>query len=74
MKNILITGGAGYIGRYLTYYLIKNDYKVFVVDNLINSNKIHFKKNFFFLKSTFESNQTLNLIKKNNIRTIIIIK
>lgn len=71
MKNILITGGAGYIGRYLTYYLIKNDYKVFVVDNLINSNKIHFKKNFFFLRSTFESNQTLNLIKKNNIRTII---
>jgi len=71
MKKILITGGAGYIGRYLTYYLIKNKYKVFVVDNLINSKKIHFNKNFNFLRSTFESNQTLNLIKKNNIRTII---
>ena len=71
MNKILITGGAGYIGRYLTYYLIKNDYKVFVVDNLVNSKKIYFKKNFFFLRSTFESNQTLNLIKKNNIRTII---
>lgn len=71
MKKILITGGAGYIGRYVSYILLKKNFKVFVVDNLINSQKIIFKENFLFLKSSFESDKTLNLIKKNNIKLIL---
>jgi UDP-glucose 4-epimerase len=35
--NILVTGGAGYIGTHTCIELIKSGYKVIVVDNLCNS-------------------------------------
>ena len=38
MKNILITGGAGYIGSHVTNLLIDNNYHVSVIDNLITGN------------------------------------
>lgn len=34
MKNVLITGGAGFIGSHVTDLLIENGYNVIVVDNL----------------------------------------
>ena len=34
MKNILVTGGAGYIGSHIVERLIKTRKKVFIVDNL----------------------------------------
>ena len=34
MKNILVTGGAGYIGAHIIELLIKKNFKVFIVDNL----------------------------------------
>lgn len=37
MKNILITGGAGYIGSHTLIKLIENGYTPVVFDNLINS-------------------------------------
>ena len=39
MKNILLTGGAGYIGSHVAYYLIDKGYKVTIIDNLITGNK-----------------------------------
>lgn len=36
MKNILITGGAGYIGNILTETLLTNGYNITVLDNLIH--------------------------------------
>ena len=35
MKNILLIGGAGYIGSVLSSHFLKQDYKVTVLDNLI---------------------------------------
>ena len=32
-KNFLVTGGTGFIGSAITKYLIKNNYKVSVLDN-----------------------------------------
>ncbi|MGN0818298.1 MAG: SDR family NAD(P)-dependent oxidoreductase, partial [Candidatus Coproplasma sp.] len=37
MENVLVTGGAGYIGSHTVVELIENDYGVVVVDNLSNS-------------------------------------
>ena len=36
--NILITGGAGYIGSHTCIELAENGYKTVIVDNLSNSN------------------------------------
>jgi UDP-glucose 4-epimerase len=40
--NILVTGGAGYIGSHLIHFMIKNGYdpsNVFVFDNLVNGHR-----------------------------------
>ncbi len=39
LKNILVSGGAGFIGAHLSLYLIRNGYNVTVLDNL--SEQIH---------------------------------
>ena len=39
-KNVLVTGGAGYIGSHTTLQLLEGGYKVVVVDNLDNSSEI----------------------------------
>lgn len=39
MKTILVTGGAGYIGSHTVIELLKNKYKVIIVDDLSNSDK-----------------------------------
>jgi len=54
--NILITGGAGFIGSHLTKKLLKNNYQVIVVDNLItgcekNIEEFKNNKNFTFIKA-----------------------
>ncbi len=56
MKNILITGGAGYVGTTLIPMLLDRNYNITVVDNLIFNNGdrlIPFMahKNFNFIKS-----------------------
>ena len=49
-ENILITGGAGYLGSILTEELLKLDYEVTVIDNFIykqtSLNHLAFYKNF----------------------------
>ena len=40
MKNILVTGGTGYIGSHTVVELLKLDYNVVIIDNLSNSKKI----------------------------------
>ena len=40
MKNILITGGAGYIGSHIAVELLNSNYQVIIYDNLSNSSKV----------------------------------
>ena len=39
MKNILLTGGAGYIGSHVAHLLIDKGYTVTIIDSLITGNK-----------------------------------
>ncbi|MFC1878962.1 UDP-glucose 4-epimerase GalE [Chloroflexota bacterium] len=44
MKNILVTGGAGYIGSHTCVALLQSGYQVTVVDNLSNSKEESLKR------------------------------
>ena len=44
MKNIFVTGGAGYIGSHIVVSLIENNYNPIILDNFSNSNKNTIKK------------------------------
>jgi UDP-glucose 4-epimerase len=37
MANVLVTGGAGYIGSHTVLQLLENNYQLFVLDNLCNA-------------------------------------
>ena len=39
MRNVLVTGGAGYIGTHTVVALLENGYRPIIVDNFSNSNK-----------------------------------
>ena len=38
-KNILITGGADYIGGHVSYLLIEKGYNITIIDSLVVGNK-----------------------------------
>ena len=42
--NVLVTGGAGYIGSHTCVELLENGYGVVVVDNLVNANPVSLKR------------------------------
>ena len=72
MKNILITGGAGYIGSKLATKLVNMNYNVTVVDMLKYSknslNHLFSKNNFNFIKGDVRNKSLVKkLIKKNEI-------
>ena len=50
IKNILITGGAGYIGSHITEILVKRKKNIFILDNLSTGHRklINKKAKFFF--------------------------
>ena len=39
MKNILVTGGTGFIGSHTCFSLLSEGYNVYVIDSLVNSSK-----------------------------------
>ena len=72
MNNILVTGGAGYIGSHVCESLIKNKKKVFIVDNLSSgSKKLINKKAIFYKINILDTKKIKNLIIKKKIDSII---
>jgi len=72
MKNILITGGAGYIGSHVAENLISNKKKVFIVDNLSTGHKKLINKRAKFFKTSINNTKKIReIIISNNINTII---
>ena len=72
MKNILITGGAGYIGSHVIEKLIKRKKKVFIVDNLETGyKKLINKKAKFYKLNILKTKKLRNIILKNKINSVI---
>ena len=73
MKNILVTGGAGYIGSHIVEKLVeKRSLKIFIVDNLSTGHKRLINKKALFLKADINQTQIIkNILLANNIDTII---
>ena len=78
-KNILVTGGLGYIGSHLSLDLLKENYTVIIIDNLVNSSvtvldkiiKLS-NKQVSFYQTDITDLKSLDLIfKENNIYCII---
>ena len=65
MKNILITGGAGYIGSHVAETLDQNKKKIFIVDNLTTGFKKLINKNAKFFNINILDKKKL---KKNNYK------
>lgn len=79
MKNILITGGLGYIGSNISDLLIKTKkYRCIIIDNLSNSSierlnllkKIN-KKKISFFKENIGSKKITKIFKNNRIYAVV---
>ncbi len=71
-KNILITGGAGYIGSHISENLIKKNKKIFIVDNLSTGHKRLINKKAKFYKVDINNKKKIkSIIIKNKIDSII---
>ena len=72
IKNLLITGGAGYIGSHLAEHLIKKKFRVFILDNLSTGYKRLINKKCKFIKKDLKKSEGLKkIILQNKINSII---
>jgi nucleoside-diphosphate-sugar epimerase len=68
MKNIFISGGGGYIGTNLVQELLKDDYKIIVLDTFWFGNYLKKNKNLKIIKKDLRN---INKSDLNNIDCII---
>ncbi len=72
MKNILITGGAGYIGSHVAETLISNKKKIFIVDNLSTGyKKLINKKAKFYKVNILDTKKLKQIIVNHKIDSVI---
>ena len=72
IKNILITGGAGYIGSHISEILAKNKKRIYIIDNLSTGyRKLINKKAKFFKVNILNDKIVKKIIKKNKIDSVI---
>ena len=65
MKNVLITGGAGYVGSHIAELFTKKKIRVFVIDNLSTGyRELINKKNPFYLCNINDYKKVRNIIIK----------
>ena len=71
-KNILVTGGAGYIGSHIVEQLIKNKESVIILDNLVTGYERLVNKKAKFIKADIKNKSKITkIIKDYNINSII---
>jgi UDP-glucose 4-epimerase len=70
--NILITGGAGYVGSHIVEKLVKTNANIFILDNLVTGHKKLINKKAIFIKGDIgDIPKVRNIIIKNDISSII---
>ena len=70
--NVLLTGGAGYIGSHVALKLIEEGHQVTIVDNLITGSENLIPKQASFLKCNINNKEKItNLLKNNKFDTIM---
>lgn len=70
MKNILVTGGAGFIGSWVAEKFIENDYNVVIIDNLSTGFRENLPSDAKFYKMDIRSNAVPKLIEEHHIDII----
>ena len=72
LKNILLTGGAGYIGSHVALSLIDQGNNVTILDNLHTGNKKLIPKNAEFIECDIsDENKISNLLSKNKFDALM---
>ena len=72
IKNILITGGAGYIGSHIVEKFLKKNKKLIIVDNLSTGHRQLLNKKTKFIKININNTKKLNsVIIENKIDSIV---
>lgn len=66
-KNILVTGGAGFIGSHLVDRLINEGYHVVVVDNLSSGKKEYLNPKAMFYKTDVRNKNIFQILEKEKI-------
>ena len=72
MNNVLVTGGAGYIGSQVANLLLDRGYRVTIIDSLITGNKKLIPKRSKFIKCDIDDKKKIKFIlKKNNFVAVM---
>ena len=72
MNNILVTGGAGYIGSHIVEQLAKTKARIIIIDNLETGYKRLINKNTIFVKGDIKNLEQLSkLFRKYKINSVI---
>ena len=72
MNNILVTGGAGYIGSQVANLLLDRGHKVTIIDSLVTGNKKLIPKKAKFIQCDIGNKKKIKLVlKKNNFDAVM---
>ena len=70
-RNILVAGGAGYIGSHTVKELVKRGYNVIVLDNLSNGNLTSLKGVKYVTGDIGDANRLADLLKSEDVDAVI---
>ena len=68
--NILVTGGAGFIGSQVVDAYIKNNHHVVIIDDLSTGRKEFLNPQAVFYETTISDPSTAEILKKENIQVV----
>lgn len=71
MNNILVIGGAGYIGSHVVLKLKKQGYNPIILDNLSTGNKESVKNSVLYISELDNEEAITTIIKKYNINCVM---